>query len=92
VSLLESLARERAREKEGVKRTSDHHSKKPTKATICALAANGSASHCSGGERPAAYDAVSPPPWSGNGKWMPLACTQNPTNAAIATRECLISD
>jgi len=54
---------------------------------ICILPSKGRASHCSGGVA-AAYSKVGV---IGNGQWMPFDCTMNPTNAAIATRPCLIS-
>ena len=68
---------------------------------IWIFASAGRASHCAPGP-PAA--AMSPneidgppkapskaPPVRPHGKWMPFDCTQKPTNAAIATRPCLIS-
>ena len=58
---------------------------------ICIFALVGSASHCAPGPPAAEIEANETPLARSHGKQMPFDCTQKPTNAAIATRPCLIS-
>ena len=61
------------------------------KVKIWAFAVSESASHCAPGPPAAAMSAKVCVPEIAHGKQTPSDCTVKPTNAAIATRPCLIS-
>lgn len=72
--------------------THTHEAGAPMTQRICTLAAVGSASHWAAGPPAAEMSAyVMPDVVIAHGKWMPLDWTMKPTNAAMATRPCLIS-